>query len=759
MLSGVSLVQLSPSLPPLWLGTCGLAVAIGLFLRKNRLRALGAFLLGLAWAGLVGQWVMQSRWSVGEAKRDVLIEGRVLGLPQRAMDSIRFDFRVEAGGSDAPIGRKVRLSWYGPTPAIAPGSRWRLKARLKRPHGTVNPGGYDFEKSALVQRLAATGYVRDSSTARRLQPGRGLDAWRDRLSQKIATSLPHGRGRFVQALVLGDTRGLTDEDWEILRATGLTHQIAISGFHVGMVAGFGVLLVIGLYRLFPTLGRGLPRPQATALGALFFALGYTALAGFALPTVRTLLMIAAALLAKLLRRASSGSDALALALICVLVFDPLSVLTPGFWLSFGGVAWLMWCLPPERKAGVAKPFLSAQGVAALGLLPLTVWFFGQASLPGPLANLMGVPIISLVIVPLALLGLLVLPLSAAAASYCWLAAAVAMEALWRLLKPIGQWPAAAVWLPEPSLAALALAIIGAFWLLLPRGLPGKGLAVLLFLPLLWPNLHLPRLGEAQITVIDVGQGLSVLVRTSDHALLFDAGPASERGLDFGEAAVVPALRALGVRHLDRIILSHGDNDHAGGAAAVRKAFPGARVSAPEGWAGVGMSLCQRADHWTWNGVNFRILHPPPLFPYLRNDSSCVLRIEAGGHVALLPGDIGRHVETRLIREQSHWLRADLLVVPHHGSGTSSSLEFVTAVQPRWAVLTTGAENRFGLPRADIVERYRQAGSVPLNTAGTGALRFTLGREGAVLRENRRQDRARYWRELLVSGSGYAIGSR
>jgi competence protein ComEC len=240
--------------------------------------------------------------------------------------------------------------------------------------------------------------------------------------------------------------------------------------------------------------------------------------------------------------------------------------------------------------------------------------------------------------------------------------------------------------------------------------------------------------------------------------LFDAGPASARGLDFGEAAVVPALRALGVERLDTLLISHGDNDHSGGMGAVQRAFAGVRTLGAEGWARPGMGLCQSTQAWRWDGVDFQVVHPPPLFPYLHNDSSCVLRIEAGGRVALLPGDIGRHVETRLLREQGSRLRAELLVVPHHGSMSSSSEAFIQQVQPRWAVISAGADNRFRLPRAEVLARYSRAGARILNTAETGALRLRLDADGARLLSARRQQQARYWREPVVASSGYAIGN-
>ncbi len=757
LLTGVSSVQLWPRLPPIWLGAVLLGVAAIAFLRWKRWRLAAATLMGIAWGCAVGGWVLAQRLPAELSGRDFVVEGRVSGLPQVDADSTRFDFLIDQGPIGAPIGHVVRLGWYNQRAEVEPGSRWKLQVRLKRPRGVLDPGGQDFEQRMLAQRIAATGSVRMPHSAQLLANGRGVDALRARLSDGIGRSLPEGRARFVQALALGDTRWLTVADWEVLRATGLTHQIAISGFHVGMVAGLGALLASGFYRLLPALGRRLPRPQGAALAALMVATGYAALAGLSLPTVRTLLMIAAVLLARLLRRAQSATESFALALIAVLAVDPLSVLAPGFWLSFAGVGWLLWCLPANDSGGRLAPFLKAQGVAIVGLLPLTVWFFGQASLPGPLANLLGIPVISLAVVPLSLLGLLASGLSPTAASACWHLAAWIMDRLWSLLERMSRWPDAMIWLPEPSMASLALACAGAFWLLLPRGVPGKPLALVLFLPLLYPDLHLPGPGEADIEVIDVGQGLSVMVGTATHHLLFDAGPASPRGMDFGEVTVVPTMRALGVSRLDSLLISHGDNDHSGGMDAVRRAFPGVRTLGVEGWAQPGMGLCQNTQAWRWDGVSFQVLHPPPFFPYQRNDSSCVLRVEASGHVALIPGDIGKHVEGRLVHEHLSQLRADLLLVPHHGSLTSSSPDFITAVSPHWAVISAGSANRFGLPRQEVVDRYLSAGSVVLNTADTGALRFRMDATGAHLVSGRRADHARYWREPAVVASGYAIG--
>lgn len=764
LLAGVLLVQGLARLPSVPLALLLLFAGAGLWSRSGIARLSGAALVGIALACLHGQAALSLRLPLELSGEELVVEGRVLGLPVIEADASRFELRVTHGhgAAAALVGRKLRLGWYTHAPAtvprIEPGSRWRLRVKLRRPRGLVNPGGFDFERRALEQRIAATGHVLDPDTALRLAPGQGIDALRGRLSERMQAAVPASSSRFVAALGLGDTRGLDDQDWRVLRATGLTHLIAISGFHVGLVAGFGALLARLFYRLFGGSGRYLPMPQGTAASALVLAAAYTALAGFALPTVRTLLMIAAVLLARLLRRAQAPSQTLALALIAVLLADPLCVLAPGFWLSFLGVAWLMWCLPAVRGEGWLRPYLKAQGIAVLGLLPPSVWFFSQASLPGPLVNLIGIPWISLGVVPLCLLGIGLWPLWETGAAACWQAAAWLMELLWRGLEQVAAWPSALVWLPEPTLPAIAIALLGAFWLLLPRGVPGKALAAMLFLPLLWPRLDRPAHGEADLWLLDVGQGLSLLVRTREHTLLYDAGPAMARGLDLGETVVVPALRAIGVRRLDRLVLSHGDNDHAGGAGAVLAAFPQAHVSAPAGWATPEMTECEDGQHWEWDGVSFTVLHPPRYFPYQRNESSCVLRIEAAGASALLPGDIGRHVEARLTRQPRERIAADVLLVPHHGSDTSSSLDFLAAVRPRVGLAATGHDNRFRLPKPVVLRRYERYRVELHDTAGSGAIHLRLGQGGVGPVGRLRLDRRRYWRDAGPDGTGYAIGS-
>jgi competence protein ComEC len=774
LLAGVLLSLRLPSPPGIVLLACVVSIACAAALRW-RLRAAWpvACCLGFALAGVQASLALTRQLPPALEHTQQPLRGTVVELPHHEARCTRFVLRVD-DAPDLPVslrGRRLRLAWYddfdappaaadAPRLRLAAGSRWRLDAKLRAPRGLRNPGGIDSERYALVDRIVASGYVRDPAGARELARPRGLDAWREAMSARIARAVPGEGARFVRALALGDTRGLDDDDWARLRATGLTHLIAISGFHVGLVAGLFAWLVRGLWWIVPGLGRRLPRPQAMALAAAGGAAFYAALAGFALPTVRTVLMIAIVALARGLRRGRAPMDALALALCAVLLVDPLAVLTAGFWLSFGGVAWLVWCLP-RGEARPLREFLSAQGVATVGLLPLGVVLFGQASLAGPFANLLAIPWWSLLVVPLSLLGMALESLHAGWGTWPWRAAEAVFDPSWRLFAWLGDSPLAMWWLPEPGPWALPLALLAAFWLLLPRGVPGKAFALLLWLPLLWPDRDLPKAGEAELVVFDVGQGLSLLVRTRERALLFDMGPAVPEGYDAGERAVVPALRALGVRRLDAAVISHGDNDHAGGFAAIADAFAIDRRFAPDGSdlsrTIADLRACRAGTAWTWDGVRFRFLHPPAHFPYLRNESSCVLRVETAHGALLLTGDIGEVIERDLLRRDPAALCADVVVVAHHGSASSSDPGFVAATGARIAPISAGYGNRFRHPRPDIVARWRHRGARTPLTAEAGALRIRLETGGPRLQTERGRDR-RLWdavgRQARAGGLSY-----
>ena len=755
LLTGVLCVQWLPVLPSRWWCLWGAIGLIALCRRWPRWRWCAYAALGFAWTVWRASAAMDARLPIEWEGRDFSVVGTIVGLPQVNASASEFRFSVEQASLDGEpviLHGRLRLAWYRTATVLEPCSRWQFSLRLKRPRGLVNPGGADSERSSLERGLIATGYVRENRTNTPLgTPAFCIDGVRDVIAKKIAARVPDPRdAALLQAFSVGDTRGLSQRDWEVARANGISHLIAISGFHVGVAAVFGVWLAAFIYRLWPGLALRVPGIQAKAALALLVAGVYSALAGFGLPTVRTLLMIAVVAWARCSRRQSTGMQSLALALIAILLVDPLAVLAAGFWLSFVGVAFLIFSLSARGRGlrGILRELSMGQLLMTLSLLPLTMWFFGESSLVGVLSNLIAVPFVSFVIVPGALLGMLLLgacpPL---ATPVLWLSGWLA-HAQWWLFERMAVWPGAHWYLPAVQPWALCLAMLGAWWLFMPRGVPLRGLGLLLFLPLLWPPSSTPQYGAFQMWVLDVGQGLSVLLRTRHHVLVYDTGARYPSGFDLGQAVVLPSMRALGIDRLDMLMVSHADNDHAGGAPAMASAFPAARRYAgePERLS-LPMAACQSGQHWEWDGVRFKVLLPVAgQVGGKVNDRSCVLLIEGSGGRVLLTGDISSNVEAQVAAAVGAGA-APILLVPHHGSRSSSSAAFIDRLQPPLAIVSAGWRNRYGHPHPDVVQRYAKAG-VPLwNTAESGAIQLDVAADGApAVTATWRQRLARYWRE-------------
>lgn len=755
LLLGVLAVQCLPRLPPVWLLGVVLLVAGLILWRLPRWRLAAFVLIGFVWCAWRADSALDARLPRALEGRDFDVIGVLDELPRRGVNAWRFTLRIEQAtldGVELPLRGRARVSWYDLRQSLAdPCGRWHLRLRLKRPRGVINPGGFDFERFALERGIVATGYVRDGDDNRRIGSGTCIDGLRDAISRGIAARVADAHdAHLLQAFAVGDTRGLDEHDWDVARANGIPHLIAISGFHVGVAAAFGVFVIHALWWLWPSLALRWPARLAEAPAALLVAVGYGFLAGGSLPTVRTLVMIAVIVLARLGRRSVGGAQSLALALIAILVFDPLAVLSAGFWLSFVGVAFLMLCLARGHGlAGFVRELGVAQILMTVSLLPLTAWFFGQSSLVGALANLIAVPLVSFVIVPLALLGTLLLLTLPALAAPPLIGAGWIVHAQWWLLERMATWPGAHWYLPGVTPWAVLLALLGALWLFLPRAIPARALGVILFLPLLWPHLPRPAEGAFEVRLIDVGQGLSVLLRTRDHALLYDAGARYPSGFDLGDAAVLPTLRALGIDRLDVLMVSHGDNDHAGGADVVAEAFPeAARFGGEPARGGLPLAQCHAGQSWHWNGVTLRVLHPPAksVADYKDNDRSCVLLVEGDSGRLLLTGDISTRVEPAVATEVGDGPPL-VLLVPHHGSKTASGADFIAALRPTLAIVSAGWRSRFGHPHPDVVARYRAAGVPLVNTAENGALHLSFPAHAPpALTQRERKVQARYWRE-------------
>lgn len=730
-----------------WLAAL-LAVTAALTWRFGRFLPLLAA-AGFAYAVMRAGFVLDAQLPHDLEGRDLVVTGVIDSLPVRAGRVARFAFRVDSARiGDRGVNRlaRIRLAWYGEAPRLRAGESWRLTVRLRRPRGFHNPGGFDYAGWLFRERVGAAGYIRTASTNRRLDDGLArlaLQPVRQRLADALAAAHIAGEARgVIAALTLGERSGVPVERSETLRRTGTAHLLAISGLHVGLVAALSFLLFRSVWTRSERLTTLLAADRAAAAFSLPAAALYAALAGFGLPTQRALLMLGLFIAARLLGRAVSPERILLLALGGVTLHDPLALGAIGLWLSFTAVAVILYVASGRLAGGGIWVRWGRLHVAlALGLAPLLALGFGQVSLVAPLANVVAVPLVGTLIVPLALAGTLLLPGLPLLGEPLLELVALLLRGLWVWLDWLVAWPWAALPLPAPVPWVALAAGLACVALLAPRGvslrLPG---AALLMALAVWRPAG-PPAGEAWITVLDVGQGLAVTVRTAHHLLLFDAGPRYSARFDAGSAIVAPFLRAAGLRRIDALVVSHGDLDHRGGVAALVARFEITRTYVGGGQPETdGATRCDVSQAWRWDGVAFAFLHPPSGAVETGNNASCVLRVTAGGRSVLLTGDIEAGTEQALLARHPGQLHADVVQVPHHGSRTSSTPAFVAAVGARVAVVSVGHRNRFGLPVPGVLARYLAAGAVIHDTAAAGAIEVRLLADGSMPVVRRHRDR-------------------
>ena len=757
--AGVVGLQLQPVLPAagwLWLGV----LSIPFLFRAKWLRLPAALAIGFCWALGMAQLRLGERLAFELEGKDLEVVGVVAGLPAATERGLRFEFEPEMEDTAPGLPKRILLSWYrglasgegaeDSVPTLHPGERWRFTLRLRRPHGQANPQGFDYEAWLLERGIGATGYVRPRGAplplGSRNSPSDRIERLREQVRDRFKRVLGETPASgILAALAVGDQRAIPAEEWRLFNRTGVTHLMSISGLHVTLVSGLCAWLASWLWRLVPALVLRLPARKAGALAAIAGALGYTLIAGFAVPAQRTFWMVTVVAAALWSGRITSPARTLALALGVVLAFDPWAVLAPGFWLSFGAVALIFFVARGDEPR--VRQWLRVQWAVTLGLAPAALFLFGQVSVVGPLANAVAIPVVSAVVTPLALAAA-VLPWDAPLEFAAWLTQWLLQFLEWCASLPVAIWQQHA---PPPWCVLAALA--GTAWMLAPPGVPWRVSGLALMLPAVALPPPAPAPGEAWITTLDVGQGLAVLVRTENRALLYDAGPSFGPDADSGERVVAPYLRAQGLARLDAMVVSHHDNDHVGGAASVIGNFEldAFLSSLPAGHPLLGLApaprRCAAGAAWTWDGVRFDILHPRSAEARAKksNDLSCVLKVSAGGRSMLLTGDIERPAESELAGKAAQALASDALLVPHHGSRTSSSAELLETVRPAVAVVAVGYRNRFGHPHADVLARYRQAGVRLLRTDLEGAVTVRLSK-GNLAIESQRRENPRYWHD-------------
>ena len=800
LVAGAALLQNQAALPSSQALALILVMALLVCLLRHRFRSLvlrvpllgcAGVAIGFAWAGLFAQYYLLDELPKEWEGRDVTIVGTIDSLPYYFEQGVRFNFAVEhivdADKDDEDgiptVPRRLALSWYSAFRAdemqavgkVRPGERWQLTVRLRRPHGNANPHVFDYEVWLLEQGLRATGYVRpDQRSSLKNEKLDGfvpgfrnvVERSRGWLRDRIYDALPEKEyAGVIVALVIGDQRAVSQSDWKVFNRTGVGHLISISGLHITMVSGLFAALVMALWRRSFFTGAQLPlmlpARKAAAAAGVGMALLYVLLAGFGVPAQRTLYMLAVVAVAVWSGRITNVSHVLSAALAVVILLDPWAVLWPGFWLSFGAVAIILYAsigrtvVAAEENSSLRrlssglKSATRTQYVVTVGLVPLTMLLFGQFSIVGPVANAIAIPLISFLVTPLSLVGS-VLPeplvgwvLLGAHAMVAWLAS---------VLEVLSESPAAVWSAPVPSWWMFLAALAGTLWLLAPKGWPVRWLGFAGLLPLFLNTPSHPREGEMWVTAFDVGQGMALLIETQQRRLLYDTGPAYSTESDGGNRVILPYLRARGIRSLDAMVVSHSDNDHSGGALSILEEIEVASVysSLPEGHPIVEKSSehmrCVDGQSWHWDAARFDMLHPNmesyESVKWKPNARSCTLKISIGEHSILLPGDIEAAQEAALVDNDSERLRATILLAPHHGSGTSSTPAFLNAVQPEIALFQVGYRNRYRHPKAEVFDRYGRLGVRRIRSDDAGAVTLHFGRTLDV--SEFRTEHARYW---------------
>jgi competence protein ComEC len=773
-LAGSYLLFSLPSLTDAWSLMLGLAVILVLLwvLKKSSLVVL-FFIMGFAWSAFVTDQRLAKALPQELAAQTLVVAGHIEGLPEREGRVVRFNMNVYR--SDTVNGKQVkgriRVSDYRRQSINPqPGEAWKLLLRVKPVHGFANPAGFDYEKWLFNNKIVATAYIRDQkagdgkgvSINHRI-PGVDKTAYIDHLRLAIAKQIDVSLNGsplsgIITALATGDRRAISTQQWRVLQKTGTSHLMAISGLHVGMVAAIAFFL----FRLFWSNISGLtlrfPAHKAAAIAALFLALFYSLLAGFSLPTQRALLMLALLSIAVISNRHVRTLDILSLTLLLVLMVDPLAILSAGFWLSFSAVAMILYTVLFKRhiQRWEEKRLFKAmrlQWKLSLMMAPLSLLFFQALPLAGPFANIIAIPVVALLIVPLVLLASLLFLIAGPGflEQHLFQLANSLLQSLWALLEMMAETSEMVNFLPDLSVPALVGLLFCVLMIMLPTGLQLRNLALVGLLVFIYPQHTKTRHGEFRMILLDVGQGLSVIIKTAQHSLLFDTGARFSRKFNAGDAVILPVLKSLSIHALDKLLISHGDNDHSGGSAAVLAGINVHHIMANEevrldNLPAGKVTPCTEGQQWVWDGVLFKVLHPQEGTVASGNNASCVLQVSSEYGSLLLPADIEKEAEQEIISRYRGLLKSAILVAPHHGSKTSSSPKFLDAVSPQLILIPAGWMNRYHHPSPVVISRMAERGIAAISTAECGAIDVSFAQDGLTVESFRQQNR-KIWDQM------------
>ncbi len=705
------------------------------------------------------------RWQLPKtllAPVNMSLMATVIGLPQAKAHATLFDVVVPIQQIQTATPRipqattmsssskqddvHLRLQWYQPRFALIPGQHLRLQLRLRPLHGFQNPGSFAYVAWLQQQDIQAVGTVLSATWYRapfwHLPWLIRIDMWRAHMRQMMLNTLPASPlvGVLI-ALCLGDKSLVSPQIQHIFIHTGTAHLLAISGLHIGLVAGLMCLLGKYLWRLWPRLCLWIPARIAGLWLGVLAAWGYALLAGLAVSTQRAALMVSMAAWALGCRRRLAWPWIWALTLALILFISPLSVTSSGLWLSFIAVMALSYLgLHPDHHRYRWCAWLWLQACVTFLLAPLMLALFQQVSLVAMPANLLAIPWIGTIIVPIALVGCLL--------QVCWfwvghhllLLALKLLTGFWPALTGLANVPYVTWMGGVGTLTALCLALWATAWLLAPAAVPWRQLGFGLLLPACLNPPVTPDEGGVELTVLDVGQGLAAVIRTQGHTLIYDTGPGDPSGFNAGAAVIVPYLRASGIRTVNQVLLSHYDNDHIAGYPALSQAFGFIPIltSAPVQIrhllkldARTKVSQCLAGMHWRWEGVDFQVQYPDKAHLGLDNNSSCVLQVSASGKRLLLTGDIEAPAEQWLLKQAGSALASTVIVVPHHGSAGAALPQFIMTIGPKYAIFAAGYMNRFHFPRSRVIESYQAIHSQIGNTASDGAVRVSISPQGQL----------------------------